>query len=127
MSSDLVLFDTSTNPYRVPMEFWSYLPYVVTDPLVSVSAVHRISKTQSTLDVAGYVPGYKVEFRRNRLLSVKHPLVPVVFKHQQRMAGALAAMVMDPDLTGNRGLLEAITTMMLSEVRYMTSKIRNNR
>lgn len=85
MCSDLVLFDTpATNPFRVLVEFWSYLPDIVSDPLVSVSAVHRISKTQSALEAAAYVPGYKYELRRSRLLSVKHPLVPVVFRHQQR-------------------------------------------
>ncbi|KAJ6785207.1 hypothetical protein PWT90_02941 [Aphanocladium album] len=115
--SDLVLFDTPTNPFRVPIEFWSYVPDIVTDPLVSASAVHRISKTQSNLEVAAYVPGYKVRFRRNRLLSIKHPLVAVVFRHQQRMAGALAAMVADPYLCRHRGLLEAITTMILCEVQ----------
>lgn len=114
--SDLVLFDTPANPFRVLVEFWSYLPDIVSDPLVSVSAVHRISKTQSALEVAAYVPGYKYELRRNRLLSVKHPLVPVVFRHQQRMAGALAAMVADAEQCEHRGLLEAITTLILCEV-----------
>lgn len=118
VSSDLVLFDTPDNPFRLPVEFWSYVPDLVADPLVSVAAVHRISKTQSDLALAAYVPGYRVGFQRNRLLSVKHPLVPVVFRHQQRMAGALAAMVADPELCGNRGLLEAITTMILCEVRH---------
>ncbi len=111
-----MLFDTPKNPFRVLVEFWSYLPDIISDPLVSISAVHRISKTQSALEVAAYVPGYKYEFRRNRLLSVKHPLVPVVFRHQQRMAGALAAMVADPGLCEHRGLLEVITTMILCGV-----------
>ncbi|OAA80728.1 Zn(2)-C6 fungal-type DNA-binding domain protein [Akanthomyces lecanii RCEF 1005] len=115
--SDLVLLDTPANPFRVLVEFWSYLPDIVSDPLVSVSAVHRISKTQSALEVAAYVPGYKYELRRNRLLSVKHPLVPVVFRHQQRMAGALAAMVADAEQCEHRGLLEAITTLILCEVQ----------
>ncbi|KAM3465129.1 hypothetical protein NHJ6243_001928 [Beauveria neobassiana] len=115
--SDLVLFDTPTNPFRVLVEFWSYLPDIVSDPLVSVSAVHRISKTQCALDAAAYVPGCKYAFRRNRLLAVRHPLVPVVFRHQQRMAGALASMVANPALCEHRGILEAITTMMLCEIQ----------
>ncbi|KAM3499641.1 hypothetical protein MY10362_007110 [Beauveria mimosiformis] len=115
--SDLVLLDTPTNPFRVLVEFWSYLPDIVSDPLVSVSAVHRISKTQCALEAAAHVPGCKYAFRRNRLLSVRHPLVPVVFRHQQRMAGALASMVADPALCEHRGILEAITTMMLCEIQ----------
>ncbi|KAM3511377.1 hypothetical protein MY11210_004986 [Beauveria gryllotalpidicola] len=115
--SDLVLFDTPTNPFRLLVEFWSYLPDIVSDPLVSVSAVHRISKTQCALEAAAHVPGCKYTFRRNRLLSVSHPLVPVVFRHQQRMAGALASMVADPALCEHRVILEAITTMMLCEIQ----------
>ncbi|KAM3443075.1 hypothetical protein MY4824_000780 [Beauveria thailandica] len=94
----------------------SYLPDIVSDPLVSVSAVHRISKTQCALEAAAHVPGCKYAFRQNRLLSVRHPLVPVVFRHQQRMAGALASMVADPALCEHRDVLEAITTMMLCEL-----------
>ncbi|KAJ3472018.1 hypothetical protein NLG97_g11360 [Lecanicillium saksenae] len=129
--SDLVLFDTPTNPFKVPLEFWSYLPDIVSDPLVSVSAVHRISKTQSNLEVAAYVPGYKVGFRRNRLLSIRHPLVAVVFRHQQRMAGALAAMVQqslfgdwDKHLLGAEAIISArggvhtLVAEKLSPVNY---------
>ncbi|OAA69116.1 Zn(2)-C6 fungal-type DNA-binding domain protein [Cordyceps fumosorosea ARSEF 2679] len=120
--SDLVLFDTPKNPFRVLLEFWSYLPDVVADPLVSIAAVHRISKTQSALEVAAYVPGYRYALRDGgdsggRLLAVRHPLVPVVFRHQQRMARALAAMVADPDARAQRGLLEVVTTVMLCQVQ----------
>ncbi|KAH8692963.1 fungal-specific transcription factor domain-containing protein [Talaromyces proteolyticus] len=125
ISSDMIVFDSTPNPYHINLEIWQYLPSIVMDFLSAVVATHRVIRSQ-TCDVlsahASAVQGHTVDRRSRGLDAFAHPLKKSVYGHHRQVIQGLRALIDDGALQSSTddifGLISSLMTLEIQQSAY---------